>query len=157
MEQNGLFKIPCTIKSTMIGCMYCDNLYDFNESDVFSFYTGTESKINNSGDTNISGYLLMQVEFLNTSQGVWELEVVVVNETSPRAIDCGGVLALDTIFNREEVNTGSFVHGNGTYRVYVAFRDPYGNVLWVGGDADSQYGSGGYYLSDTYEFTVTFD
>ena len=32
-----------------------------NISDVYKFYTGYESKIENTGTTNISGYLLMQV------------------------------------------------------------------------------------------------
>ena len=37
-------------------------------------------------------------------------------------------MALDIIFNGL-VTTDDFTHGDGTYRVYVAFRDPDGDVL----------------------------
>ena len=38
-------------------------------------------------------------------------------------------------------------HGDGTYRVYAAFRDPYGNILVTDDQTE---------LFATYEFTVTF-
>ena len=90
-----------------------------------------ESKINNSGVTNISGYLFMKIDYYGTGLGDWLFDQEVVNDTSPRYISSGGLLALDTIFNREEVTTGSFEHGNGTYRVYVAFRDPW-SIMYYG-------------------------
>jgi len=37
-------------------------------------------------------------------------------------------LALDIIFNGL-VSTDDLTHGDGTYRVYAAFRDPDGDVL----------------------------
>jgi len=40
----------------------------------------------------------------------------------------GPPLALDQFFNGE-VDTNDLSYGNGTYRVYAAFRDPYGNIL----------------------------
>jgi len=101
----------------------------YTNSSVFYFYTGNESKIVNSGDTDFSGYLLMTVDFYNETLEEWYVDVVVVNDTIPRVINSGEQLGLDTIFNPESVNTSSFSNGNGTYRVYAAFRDPDGDVL----------------------------
>ena len=126
---------------------------NYTLSDVFRFYTGNKSMIENTGSTNFSGYLLMQIEYYNTSSSTWVVEQVVVNETTPRVINVGGVLGLDTIFNAQSVNTSSFQNGNGTYRVYAAFRDPDGNVL----KSDGGSGSAVVYLKAWYEFTVTFD
>jgi hypothetical protein len=117
-------------------------------SNVFSFYTGYQSKIENIGTTNFTGYLLMQIEFYNTTNSTWILEQVVVNESIPRAINAGSTLALDTLFNPNNVSTSSFTNGNGTYRVYVSFRDPDGDVL-VCDDVTL--------LEDSYHFIVTFD
>jgi hypothetical protein len=115
-------------------------------SNVFSFYTGYQSKIENTGSTNFTGYLLMQIEFYNTTNSTWILEQEVVNETTPRTINSGCTLALDTIFNPYNVSTSSFTNDNGTYRVYAAFRDPDGDVLVFNDDT---------LLKDSYQFTVS--
>jgi PKD repeat protein len=112
-------------------------------SSVFKFYTGNESKIVNTGSTNISGYLLIQVDYLVGEE--WMLDTEVVDETSTRVISVGGQLGLDQIFNPEEVNTSSLSHGSGTYRVYAAFCDPDDDVL-VCSDSSS--------MEAWYEFTV---
>jgi len=104
-----------------------DDTY-YNESDIFQFYTGHQSKIVNTGSTNISGYLLMQIHFYNTSTTSWVVDLDVINETSPRIINISQQLGLDTIFNGL-VNTNDLSYGDGTYRVYAAFRDPDGDVL----------------------------
>jgi hypothetical protein len=106
-----------------------------------------QSKIKNTGSTNISGYLLMQVQYYNASSREWVVDNDTVNETTPRTIVSGQQLALDTIFNNL-VNTDDLTHGDGLYRVYAAFRDPDGDVLVC--DDDSL-------LEATYEFTVTFE
>jgi hypothetical protein len=64
------------------------------------------------------------------------------------------VLALDTIFNAENVSTSSFQNGNGSYRVYACLRDPGGDVLYVSFPSVGSSSEG--YLKDSYEFTVTF-
>ncbi len=89
-----------------------------------------QSKIKDTGLTNIKGYLLIQVQFHNISwpAGQWVVDQDAVNETTARTIDAGQQLALDTIFNGL-VNTIDLTHGNGRYRVYAAFRDTYGNIL----------------------------
>jgi hypothetical protein len=117
----------------------------YNESSVFMFYTGNQSKIVNTGVTNFSGYLLMQVDYLEGED--WVLDTEVVDETSTRTILVGGQLGLDTVFNGKVI-TNDLSHGSGTYRVYAAFRDPYGDVLVC--DDDSL-------LEAWYEFTVTFE
>jgi hypothetical protein len=120
--------------------------HSYVESNVLSFYTGYQSKIENTGSTNFTGYLLMQVEYYNTTNSTWILEQEVLNETSARTINSGSTLALDTIFNPYNVSTSSFTNGDGTYRVYAAFRDPDYNVLVCDGES---------ILEDSYQFTVT--
>ena len=108
--------------------------YNYTESSAYKFYTGCQSKIVNMNSTNIKGYLLLQIQFYNTSSSTWVVADDTVNESSPRVINQTvdsqnpSVLALDTIFNGL-VDTSDLTNGDGTYRVYAAFRDPDGNVL----------------------------
>jgi hypothetical protein len=54
---------------------------------------------------------------------------------------------LDTIFNGL-VNTANLSsYGNGTYRIYAAFRDSEGNILKTNDEKE---------MVSWYEFTVTF-
>jgi hypothetical protein len=120
----------------------------YSESGVFSFYTGCESKIKNTGSTDISGYLLMQVHFYNETTESWVVVDDTINETTTRTINASAQLGLDTIFN-DLVDTSNLSgFGNGTYRIYAAFWDPDGNVLVCDDETD---------LVATYEFTVTFE
>jgi hypothetical protein len=100
----------------------------YNESEVYRFYTGVQSKIENMGCSNISGYLLMQIYYYNESMELWELDNSTINETSPRIINADDTLGLDTIFNGL-VCTGDLTHGDGTYCVFAAFRDEYGEIF----------------------------
>jgi hypothetical protein len=118
----------------------------FVESNILSFYTGYQSKIENTGSINFTGYLLMQIEYYNTTNSTWILEQEVVNEITPRIINIGSTLALDTIFNPYNVSTSSFTNGDGTYRVYAAFCDPNGDVLVCDDET---------LLEDSYQFTVS--
>jgi len=108
--------------------------------------SGNQSKINNTWTTNISGYLLMQVQFYNTTLSAWVVADDTINETTPRTILVGQQLALDTIFNGL-VNTSDLIglQGHGLYRVYTALRDPSGNVLVCDDET---------VLSSTWEFTI---
>jgi hypothetical protein len=90
----------------------------------------------------------VQVQFYNTTLETWVLANDTINETTMRTINSSDVLALDTIFNGL-VNTSSDLlssFGDGTYRVYAAFRDPEGDVLVC--DDESL-------LEASYEFTIT--
>jgi parallel beta-helix repeat protein len=129
---------------------------NYTESNVYKFYTGYQSKINNTGSYHFTGYLLIQVQYYNSTSENWEVADDTVNETTTRIIpweDPGGtpeqnILALDTIFNGL-VNTSNLSsYGNGTYRIYAAFRDPDGDVLVCDDDTE---------LKATYEFTITFE
>jgi len=131
-----------------------DGLY-YNESSVFKFYTGYQSKIKNTGSTNFSGYLLIQVQYYDDEIEEWVVADDTVNESSPRSINWDdpysmgepNLLALDTIFNGL-VNTQNLSeYGSGTYRIYAAFRDPDGNILKCDDETE---------LMATYEFEVTF-
>jgi len=94
-----------------------------------------QSKIKNTGSIDIKGYLLIQVQFYNSTQGKWLLDDDTINETTARTITCGNQLALDTIFNGQ-MRASDLTHGTGTYRVYSAFRDPEGNILRTDNDVD---------------------
>ncbi len=117
-------------------------------SSIYTFYTGYQSKITNMGSTNLSGYLLMQIHYYNTTSTEWEGAFWAVNETTPRTINASDQLGLDTVFNGL-VNTNDLsLFGSGTYRVYAAFRDPDGNVLVCDDET---------LLEAAYEFTITFE
>ncbi len=103
-----------------------------------------QSKIKNTGTTNLSGYLSIQVQFYDPQSKEWILDVDAVNETSPRMIEPGQQLALDQIFNGF-VRACDLTHGDGLYRVYAAFRDPEGNILV---DSDQNL------LAASWQFTV---
>jgi|GEM_PF-894232 len=99
-----------------------------------------QSKIKNTGPTDIKGYLLIQVQFYNTSQAKWVLDNDTVNESTPRIINAGGSgsgsqLGLDTVFNGK-IRASNLQHGSGMYRVYTAFRDPEGNILKTNNGAE---------------------
>jgi len=120
-----------------------------NESDVFRFYTGYESMVENTGSTIISGFLLIQVQYYNTTLESWVVANDTINETNMRTINSSEMLGLDTIFNgnvKSSYLLGLF--GSGTYRVYAAFRDPDGNVLVC--DDDSL-------MEVSYEFTINYN
>jgi hypothetical protein len=127
----------------------------YNISNVYKFYTGVQSKIVNTGSADISGYLLIQVHYYNASISNWTVADDTINETSMRTLagtggygnNSSSVLGLDTLFNGL-VNTSNLLDsfGNGTYRVYVAFRDPDGDVMVC--DDESL-------LEATYNFTIT--
>jgi len=87
-----------------------------------------QSKIRNTGSTNISGFLLMQVQYYNETIDDWVVDSDAVNETTARIINASEQLGLDLIFNGL-VNTDNLSHGDGMYRVYACFRDPEGSVL----------------------------
>jgi hypothetical protein len=104
-------------------------------SSVYKFYAGYQSKIENTGETNISGYLLMQVQYYNETLESWLVDNDTINEIIPRTVSSGSQLGLDSIFNGV-VRASDLTHGTGTYRVYAAFRDPEGNILRINNDVD---------------------
>jgi len=120
---------------------------NYKESDVFSFFTGYQSKIDNTGSTNIKGYLLIQVHYFNETSENWVVADDTVNETTPRTINGSDQFGLDTVFNGN-VNTTYLINnfGTGTYRVYAAFRDPDGDVLVCNNQS---------LIEASYQFTVS--
>jgi hypothetical protein len=120
---------------------------DYTESNVYKFYTGCQSKIKNTGSTNIKGYLLIQVQYYNESNSTWIIADDTINESTPRTVNSSVQFGLDTVFNGN-VNTTYLIDnfGTGTYRMYAAFRDPDGDVLVC--DDESL-------MDDSYQFTVS--
>jgi hypothetical protein len=71
-----------------------------------------------------------------------------INETTQRTINSGEKLGLDTVFNGLVDTQDLSDYGNGTYRIYAAFRDSDGNVLVCDDETE---------LVATHEFTITFE
>ena len=84
------------------------------------------SLINNTGATNISGYLLMQVQKNDTGE-IIATQINDTNTGTKRVINSGDYLNIGSIYNQNPWNTDSQV--TGYYKVYTALTDPYGNVL----------------------------
>ncbi|MBU0497009.1 MAG: hypothetical protein KKG04_03530 [Candidatus Thermoplasmatota archaeon] len=126
---------------------------NYIESNTYGFYTGNQSKIQNTGNTSFKGYLLIQVQFYNQTSGNWTIADNTINETTPRTmnttggLNAGSVLGLDTIFNGNVYTGDLSSFGSGTYRIYAALRDPEGNVLVCNDEIK---------LEATYEFTITY-
>jgi PKD repeat protein len=114
-------------------------------SPIYKFYTGYQSKIENTGETNISGYLLMQVQYYDDFSEQWVLDTEVENQSTRQVVNISEQLGLDQFFNGE-VKAEELTHGAGTYRVYVAFRNPEGNILRTDDDVE---------LVSWWEFTKT--
>ena len=116
-------------------------------SPVYKFYTGNQSKIMNLGSTDIRGYLLLQVEYYNSTTSNWTLADETVDEITLRTISSNEQLGLDTIFNGL-VNTSNLIEsfGNGTYRILARFRNRYGNTLVCDNNTS---------IETTYEFSIT--
>ena len=116
-------------------------------SSIFKFYTGNESKIKNTGSTDIKGYLLMQINYYNNSSQKWLIDQTVIDESTPRVINSGEQLGLDTVFNGL-VNSWNLSDSNVSYKVYAALRDSDGGVLVCNDES---------LMEASYEFEVDFD
>ena len=104
-------------------------------SPIYKFYTGYQSKIENTGETNISGYLLMQVQYYDDFSEQWVLDIEVVNQSTRHVVNISEQLGLDQFFNGL-IRASELTHGPGLYRVYAAFRDPEGNILRTDDDLE---------------------
>jgi len=146
---NGNGTYGQVLSNATAGCQWfwrvvVDDQIESNESPVYSFYTIAQSKIKNTGSTNISGYVLIQVQF--NDSGEWMVADETVNESSPRTILSGDQLGLDELFNGKIDASKLFgSYGVGLYRVYAVFRDLEGNILV--NDDDSL-------MVAAYEFTI---
>lgn len=112
-----------------------------------------KSMANNTGNTDIKGYLLMKVEYWDSDSGSWQHIETIVNDSSPRKVSFSQPLALDIIWENagawktEEVK-------DGTYRIYVALRNPEGKVL--NNQDNSTMESSYNFTVDTGPPTITF-
>ncbi|RLF36859.1 MAG: hypothetical protein DRN08_00535 [Thermoplasmata archaeon] len=100
----------------------------------------TNSTANNTGTTNITGYLFMKVQ--RYSNGWMDVSTVVDNEF--HNISSGSWINLSQIW----LNNGAWdtdKHPGGLYRVYAELRDPYNNTL---------RNDDGSLIYDTYQFNV---
>jgi hypothetical protein len=101
-------------------------------TEYYQFYPGIQSKLVNTGSTNISGFLLFQLQYYNTSQAEWVVDFDAICDF--QVINSSETLGLDTVFNGL-VNVDDLSYGDGVYRVYTALLDPDGEVLVCDGGA----------------------
>ncbi|MBU0757882.1 MAG: DUF2341 domain-containing protein, partial [Nanoarchaeota archaeon] len=91
------------------------------------------SKLNNTGITNFSGYLILIVEFNNS--GTWETAGTVVDDTVSgklRNISTGHFLNLEVIWNGldEGIGFDTLSRTSGQYRAVAKITDPSKNILY---------------------------
>ncbi|MBU0757769.1 MAG: hypothetical protein KKF44_06885 [Nanoarchaeota archaeon] len=91
------------------------------------------SKLNNTGATNFSGYLILTVEFNNS--GTWQAAGTVVDDTLTgklRNISTGQFLSLENIWNGISEGSGfdTLSRTSGQYRAVTKITDPSKNVLY---------------------------
>ena len=67
------------------------------------------------------------LEYYNETSSNWTEDFTVL-DGDIITVNSSTEFGIDTVFNGL-VNTDDLSFGNGTYRVYVAFKDPYGNIL----------------------------
>jgi len=96
----------------------------------------TQSKIQSESSCNISGYLLMRLDY--NDSGSWYTVEEVINETAPRTINASEYLKLDSIWN-DHITVDNLTNGSGMYRIYVAFRNSDWSVMQ---NEDSSYVEG---------------
>ncbi|RKY41417.1 MAG: hypothetical protein DRP85_06410, partial [Candidatus Makaraimicrobium thalassicum] len=102
------------------------------------------SQLENTGSTNISGYLLMTVQ--TNISGSWTHVSTVLDDTetsTQRNISSGDTMDLASIWNADPWNTDS--NQVGWYRVCAALTDDEGNIL---------QGDNGNYINDTDNFEI---
>ncbi|MBN2423165.1 hypothetical protein JXB41_08130 [Candidatus Woesearchaeota archaeon] len=100
----------------------------FYEEEHYINYT----RLINNGDTNLSGYLLMNVEYNNSVE--WENIKTVVDDSSSskkRTLNFNEILDLVPIWNSPGEGSGWNTGNNitGIYRVIAYLTDPYGKIL----------------------------
>jgi hypothetical protein len=92
-------------------------------------YIGEEEDVNsivsNTGSTNTSFYLLMQVQ--RNESGTWNVLQTNVNESFPRTVETGSSLSLSDVWNSVPWNTDN--QPDGTYMVYVGMMDGKQGIL----------------------------
>ena len=119
---------PCAGNCTIISWDGDRGTVIFNVSS-FSNYTASEanqSKINNTGNINVSIYLLLKIQYNNTNE--WVDDTVVYDGTEKIRINTTSLLKLDQYFN-DKLNISNLSNGYGTYRVYAAATDESNVVL----------------------------
>ncbi|NOR84864.1 hypothetical protein GQ473_01995, partial [archaeon] len=99
-----------------------------------------ESKLLNTESTTVQGYLIMQVQ--QFVSGTWSVVDTVYN--SLKTIVSNSELTIHDLWNSIGWNTEK--NESGLYRVYAAFRDPFGNVLKNDNNEN---------ISSVYEFNIT--
>ena len=114
---------------------------------VLSVSAANESRVINPGETNASIFLLLKVDYWNSTTLAWEPEFTTIDDDAGRFIQGNfSYIALDQFFNGKYNTSENFTHGDGTYRVYAAVTDPDNNVL---------QNMDGSYLEAEYNFTIS--
>ncbi|MFH1133549.1 MAG: LamG-like jellyroll fold domain-containing protein [Nanoarchaeota archaeon] len=79
------------------------------------------SRVNDTGLTNTSYYLIAKTQYYNGTD--WHDEDTVIDDTTARTVFAGNFTALNETWNTALYNVSNLTHGSGLYRVYFSATD----------------------------------
>ncbi|HIH38481.1 DNRLRE domain-containing protein [Candidatus Woesearchaeota archaeon] len=87
-----------------------------------------QSRIKNEGNSPLSIYLLMKMQFFNESAQQWVDVMTTYSSNSTISLEPGEIIKLDenwTLWNTSTIN-----YGSGTYRAFVDAHDSYDSIIY---------------------------
>jgi len=120
---------------------------------IFEIFGTNESILWNKANDSISVYLLMKIQFYNSSSGEWEDENIVYQSSNPINLGANETIKLEDYFNGKW-NTSQATHGSGLYRVLCAALDEKGDTI-VNKDGSLALSTYNFTISDTIPPTIS--
>ena len=104
--------------------------------EYYQFYPGVQSKIENTGDTDINGFLVVWLEEYNVTSGNWSYLDELYRDDMMRRVNSSCSFGIDTVCNG--LVNGSMLAGEtgGVFRVYAGFYSLHDEVLVCSDDTE---------------------
>lgn len=104
--------------------------------EYYQFYPGVQSKIENTGDTDINGFLVVWLEEYNATSGNWSYLDELYRDATMRRVNSSCSFGIDTVCNG--LMNGSMFAGEtgGVFRVYAGFYSLHDEVLVCSDDTE---------------------
>ena len=104
--------------------------------EYYQFYPGVQSKIENMGDTDINGFLVVWLEEYNATSGNWSYLDELYRDATMRRVNSSCSFGIDTVCNG--LVNGSMLAGEtgGVFRVYAGFYSMQNEVLVCSDDTE---------------------
>jgi len=120
---------------------------------IFEIFGTNESILWNKANDSISVYLLMKIQFYNSSSGEWIDENIVYQSSNPINLSVNETIKLEDYFNGKW-NTSQASHGSGLYRVWAAALDEKGDTI-INKDGSLALSTYNFTISDTIPPTIS--